>query len=373
MIDGDFGNSGLLAHHIVVIDVFSHNHASWGLTATDSNTVLIQDSCFGLSCDEHSAYISDGSDNYCIRNNVFFGSSASGLQCNLDPEASLAELLRHPLMKDYPKDGATREWAQGLLKLAAETFGENNFPDGRGLGFLIENNVVFGNGKKGGGSFNFAGLQDSLVQNNLIYNNLTTGIAEWDNGNPYDAKLADPGPATPAGVTGPDSLPFWGCRRNLIRNNTVIMENASRVAMLLNNGSWGNKLRNNVFINDLSDSIEVSNTSAWQLDSGYNVLNTVGITPAFMTIATHLDTNLHSALDVKSARIADEFVNCTNDPWVIVGTDWWKLNPDRPDFHPRKNSKLLAGQGDPSENPEWDLAKDDRIGADVGAFRAAKE
>jgi hypothetical protein len=33
---------------------------------------------------EHSAYVSDGSDNYVIRRNVFFGSNVSGLQCNLD-------------------------------------------------------------------------------------------------------------------------------------------------------------------------------------------------------------------------------------------------------------------------------------------------
>ena len=45
----------------------------------------MQNNLFARSMDQHSAYVSDGSDDYVIRQNVFFGSHASGLQVNLDP------------------------------------------------------------------------------------------------------------------------------------------------------------------------------------------------------------------------------------------------------------------------------------------------
>jgi hypothetical protein len=77
---------------------------------------------------EHSGYASYGSDNYLIRRNIFFGSNSGGLRCNLDPRSSLETLpLRH-----YPKEQPTGEWAVGVVKLATEKLGENNFPDGRG-------------------------------------------------------------------------------------------------------------------------------------------------------------------------------------------------------------------------------------------------
>jgi len=371
-IDGNFGPSGKMAHHIALVANFSHNHRGWGFHSTDSHTVLVQDNLFALSCREHSAYVSDGSDNYVIRRNVFFASTASGLQCNLDPTASFEELFRNEAFASYPAEGTTREWAQGLLKLAAEKFGENNFPDGRGLNFIIEDNVVYGNGKSGGGSFNFAGLQDSLIQNNLIYENLTTGIAAWDNANPYDAALASPGPSAPGDVKGPDVLPFWGCYRNVIRNNTVIMDNPGRVAMLLNNGSWGSVLRNNIFLNDQSNSMEVSNTSIWKLDSGYNVIRTADIPGALKTLAVALDEANHSAVGVTRDKAAAEFVKWGSEPWVVIEGNWWKLNPNRPDFRPKAGSKLLAGQGDAKNVPPKDIDGRPRTAADIGAYRAAQ-
>src|SRR6185312_697335 len=127
----------------------------------------------------------------------FFGSHAGGLQVNLDPESSLDEVLKHPALSRFPKASSTRAWAEGLLAEATRLFGENGFPDGRGVNFIIEENVIQGNGRRGGGALNLAGLQDSLVQNNLIYGNFAHGIAEWDNDNPFDHAAATDGPARP--------------------------------------------------------------------------------------------------------------------------------------------------------------------------------
>src|SRR5262249_5473522 len=142
MLDGDFGRTGKEAHHLVIARSYSHHHVNWGLHSTDTHTVLIQDNVFAASAREHSAYVSDGSDNYVIRRNVFFGSYASGLQVNLDPKASLAEVAKHPALRGHPHMRPDRAWAEGLLEAATERFGEHNFPDGRGVNFIIEDNVI---------------------------------------------------------------------------------------------------------------------------------------------------------------------------------------------------------------------------------------
>jgi hypothetical protein len=390
MIDGDFGRSGKNAHHVVVVGNFSHNHHKWGLHATDSHTALLQDNLFALSCREHSAYVSDGSDNYVIRRNVFFGSPSSGLQCNIDSISSLHEVLKHPAMKAYPPEEPTRAWATGLVQLATSIFGEHNFPDGRGVNFIIEDNVMNANGRAGAAALNLAGLQDSLIQNNLMYDNHAHGIAEWDDGNPYDFSFVVPGPKTPADVTSPESLPLWGCRNNRIRNNTVLMSSEHRGALLMVNGSWGNRVRNNVIVNDQPSSLEVSSTAIYRLDSSHNVLNKahyVGASrhsvakefpysganempDALKTLAVQLDTDAVSTLGVTRERIATEFLRYGEEPWVLIEGRWWRLNPDRPDFHPKAGSKMLAGRGDASMLPRRDLEGKARERADIGALRA---
>ncbi len=66
-LDGNFGESGEMAHHIALVRLFSHHHARWGMHSTDTHTVLVQDSFFGFSGSQHGAYVSDGSDDYVIR------------------------------------------------------------------------------------------------------------------------------------------------------------------------------------------------------------------------------------------------------------------------------------------------------------------
>jgi len=396
MLGTNFGVHGKQAHHLAIVRVFSHNHVMWGLHTTDTHTVLIEDSVFALSCIEHSAYVSDGSDNYVIRRNIFFGSYASGLQINLDPESSLHEVLRHPHFKGFPPEQPTKEWAQKLLQAANEEFGENNYPDGRGINFIVEENVINGNGKRGGGSLNLAGLQDSLIQNNLIYGNFNHGIALWDNGNPYDASAVLPGPSSPEQASDPASLPFWGCQRNVIRNNTVLLDAKGRSALLLNNGSWGNVVRNNILINDQPNSLEVTATSIYRLDSGFNVLNTihyVGVSahslpwviqpgsnavtspfsetemlPALKPLALNLDENNHSRVGLSREGVAKEFLKYNEEPWIVIEDGMWRLNPARPDFHPRSGSTLLTDSVDQKQLPQRNVAGERRKTPSVGAY-----
>ena len=358
----------------MIVGNFYHNHLKWGLHSTDTHTVLLQDNLFALSALEHSAYASDGSDNYVIRRNIFFGSRSGGLQCNIDSVSSFHELLKNPALRDYRKEEPTRAWALGLVQLATEKFGANNFPDGRGLNFIIEENVVNLNGKGGGGSFNLAGLQESLIQNNLIYGNFNHGIAQWDDMNPYDEAYVTPGPSSPDQVKSADDLPLWGCHSNLIRNNTVLMNNKGRAAMQSRNGSWGTLMRNNIFINDQPSSIEIFNTSIFRLDARFNVVNTVSYTEmpeALKVLAIALPEGPSMRSGYTRERIAGEFVRYGEEPWVIIEGNWWRLNPNRPDFHPRADSKLLAHRGDAGELPPRDVMGTLRHGPSIGAFDSA--
>ena len=372
LINGDFVRTSRLAHHIAVIGNYSHHHAKWGLHTVDSHTVLLQDNVLAGSALEHGAYVSDGSDDYVIRRNVFFGSHSSGLQVNVDPLASLEKLVAHPAIEYRPLE-KNRDWALGLLKVATEKFGANAFPDGRGFNYIIESNVVNGNGLGGGAGINLAGVRESLIQNNLVYGNASSGIAEWDNANPFDAQSIRPGPQSADEVTA-DALPIFGCFNNVVRNNTVLMAVKSRQALHVGNGSWGTRAFNNVLINDDFDAVELLNTSIWRFESGRNVISKVhyeGSAARLKDLAISLPDGAHSVSGITLAALAGSFTAAGDEPWVLLDAKWWRLNPKRPDYRPRTTAVLLAGRGDDHNLPRLDLDGRRRAKADVGAYATA--
>ncbi|AKT36587.1 right-handed parallel beta-helix repeat-containing protein [Chondromyces crocatus] len=374
MIDGSFGRTSKLAHHVVVLDNFSHHHRKWGLHGTDTHSVLLQGNLFSHSAEEHGAYASDGSDNWVVRRNVFFANHAGGFQANLDPESSIEELLTHPSFRGYGRE-STRAWAENLLRTATQRFGEHGFPDGRGVNFIIEENVLNGNGQAGGAAINAAGLSESLIQNNLIYGNQSAGIALWNDDNLWDEPLVKPGPRTAAEVSGPETLPLWGCQHVVLRNNTVIMSRSSRAAIQCGPGSFGCRVRNNILINDGTNSLEIAPTAVYKFDASHNVLNQVvydGTAPAFKSLAISLPEK-NATLGVTRARVAAEFVRNGDEPWVLLDGSWWKLNPARPDFRPKQRSSLFTAQGDAQELPIRDLMGVKRVRPDLGALTPAAE
>jgi hypothetical protein len=70
-------------------------------------------------------------------------------------------------------------------------------------------------------------------------------------------------------------------------------------------------------------------------------------------------------------RAASDFVRDGSEPRVMTEGKWWRLNPNRPDFRPRADSKLLANRGDAKNMPERDFSGSNRSRVSMGAYAAA--
>jgi hypothetical protein len=344
-LDGNFRESGEMAHHIALVRLLSHHHNRWGMHSTDTHTVLIQDSLFGFSGSQHGAYVSDGSDDYVIRRNVFIGNHQAGLQCNMDPIASFQELVAHPAMQHLAPIANHRAWVERALAAATKHFGAGNFPDGRGVNFLIEDNVINGNGKGGAAGLNFASMSHSLIQNNLLYGNHAHGIAQWDDANDFDEPFRSPDAQRVARFQGPSDLPMFGCQQNVVRHNTVLLAQPERAALQARNGSWGMLAYNNIAINDAGPSLEIFDTSFYRLEAAHNLVRSVDYTGQALgmrALAARLPEDAQTRTGYTRALLARHFVAPGEQPWAVLAGDWWQLNPQRPDFRPKSSSRLLS-------------------------------
>jgi hypothetical protein len=159
----------------------------------------------------------------------------------------------------------------------------------------------------------------------------------------------------------------------VIRNNTVLMANRGRAAFQAVHGSFGSVVYNNVLINDDPSSFEVSNTGIYLLDAGANVMNTILYTmgaEGLSSLAVALPEGGRTALGITRRRFAAEVRRYGEEPWVVLTDRWWRLNPERPDFHPLPGSSLLAGRAEPGHLPVLDLEGEPRRSADIGALSA---
>ena len=244
---------------------------------------------------------------------------------------------------------------------------------GAGVNFIVEDNVINGNGRIGGAAINLAGVRDSLFQNNLVYGNHAAGIAEWDNGNPYDAAAVSPGPQTAVEVTGPDVLPLFGCTGNIVRNNTVLSAVRGRAALIVGNGSWGTRAVRQRARQRRGRVDRAPQHEHLEFEASRNVLGRVsyeGPAAQMKGLAMSLPDGADSVTGVTKKSLAPDFAKPNDEPWVLLEGNWWRLNPARPDFHPRAGSARLAGRGDASHEPPADIDGRGRARPDIGAYAA---
>jgi parallel beta-helix repeat protein len=182
----------------------------WGIFTGFSENVDIEDNSTSNSKREHGIYVSNSADNPIIRHNRVWGNHQCGIQLNAD----------------------VSQGGDGIISNA-----------------LISDNVIYDNGSGGGSGINCDGVQDSRIENNLLYNNHASGIALYM----IDAA---------AGSSG-----------NTVVNNTVVMASDARWALLIGNASTGNQVDNNILYTNRSTrgSINISTDSLPDFRSDHNI------------------------------------------------------------------------------------------------------
>lgn len=207
------GDEDLLATNVTVRNVHAYDNGVWGIFTGFVNNLLIERNETSGSADEHGIYVSNSGDWPVIRNNVSWGNHGSGLHMNGDLSAG---------------------------------------DDGVISGAIVSGNRIFGNAANGGGGsgINMDGVQDSLIFNNLLYDNHASGISL------YKIDAAE------------------GSSGNRVVNNTVHQPSDGRWALNIMNDSTDNEVLNNIFVTDHSFRGSISSSSAGLagLESNYNVV-----------------------------------------------------------------------------------------------------
>ncbi|HSP06692.1 MAG TPA: Ig-like domain-containing protein [Acidobacteriota bacterium] len=191
-----------------------HDNGRWGIFTGYAKDLLIEYNETSYSGLEHGIYVSNSSDNPIIRYNVVHHNLSSGIQINADPAL----------------DG------DGIISNA-----------------LIDSNVIYENGQPtgGGAAINLASVRDSLIVNNLLYNNHKGGIAGWDDGDGNQ----------------------WGTMNNRFYNNTVVQPSDGRAVVSLIDGSINNEIKNNILIHlGFRPSVNTDASSQPGIDSDYNLV-----------------------------------------------------------------------------------------------------
>jgi len=135
-----FGYNGARHHHIYITDNHVHDNGLTGIFVAFSDDVLVESNTVADN-GEHGVYISNSSNRPRILRNTLDGNTASGAHFNGD--ASM---------------GGT-----GIITDA-----------------IVEENVIHDNGMGGGSGINMDGVVGGRIVNNLLYNEIASGISLYD-------------------------------------------------------------------------------------------------------------------------------------------------------------------------------------------------
>ena len=205
------GTSNNLAQFVTVRNVHAHDNFKWGIFTGFVDDLLIEQNETSGSEDEHGIYVSNSGDRPTIRNNEIWGNHGNGIHMNGD--ASLGN--------------------DGVISDA-----------------LVSGNRIYDNGLGGGSGINMDGVQNSRIENNLIYDTHASGISIFrtDGGAPS---------------TG-----------NVVVNNSIHVASEGRWALNIQNASTGNTVLNNLLLNEHSfrGALDISANSLAGLTSDHNIV-----------------------------------------------------------------------------------------------------
>jgi parallel beta-helix repeat protein len=204
-------NGNTFASFVTIRNVRSYDNGYWGILTGFVHDLMIENNETSGSAVEHGIYVSNSGDRPVIRTNRSWGNRGNGIHMNGD--ASLGG-------------------------------------DGVITGALVSGNVIYDNGLGGGSGINMDGVQNSRIENNLLYNNHASGISLYriDGGGPSSG--------------------------NVLVNNSVHQASDGRWALNIQNGSTSNTALNNILVSEHSfrGAIDISANSLGGFVSDYNVV-----------------------------------------------------------------------------------------------------
>jgi hypothetical protein len=201
-----------LSDHVSVRGCTFSDNGRWGVFTDFSDYTLIEDNESYSALEEHGIYISNSSDYPTIRRNRLHHNYACGLHMN----------------------GDLSQGGDGIISYG-----------------LVEANTIYENGLGGCSGINMDGVMNTIVRNNLLYDNHASGISIYriDGGS-------------------------WS-KDNRVLNNTIVMASDGRWAINIPDvEDTGNQLYNNIAYNNHAwrGSISIASPALAGFASDYNAL-----------------------------------------------------------------------------------------------------
>jgi parallel beta-helix repeat protein len=212
---GSISRSGILirwSDHVRIIGNVCLDNGVWGIFTSHCDDTLVENNVTARSKREHGIYLSNSVDRCVVRGNTVFGNAGCGIHLN----------------------GDIHMGGNGLI-----------------TNTLVENNIIYDNGKpRGGSAINGDGLQNCVIRCNVLYDNHASGISLFR-------------------IDG-----AHGSHDNFVINNTIVMASEGRFALNINNASTNNAVCNNILfnLNPSSGSIRLSPDSLPGLVSDHNIV-----------------------------------------------------------------------------------------------------
>jgi parallel beta-helix repeat protein len=300
----------VLADHVTIRNVHAYDNGRWGIFTGFVDDLLIENNETSGSIAEHGIYVSNSGDRPVLRGNKSWGNHGAGIHMNGDFE-------------QQPGDGIIS-------------------------GALITGNLIYGNaasingGPLGGGSgINMDGVQNSRIENNLLYGNHASGISLYR-------------------IDGAE-----GSRGNVVVNNTVVQpgnpadDDDGRWALNIQDDSIGNTVRNNILVtaHEFRGALDISAESLAGFSSDYNVVTSRFTSDGGDTVQTLAQWQASTPHDDHSlvATPAELFVNAAGG-----------------DFHLKAGSPAV-NSGSSLQAPAVDffgVARPQGTAVDIGAAEA---
>jgi parallel beta-helix repeat protein len=266
---------------------------TWGIITGFSENILIENNSSSRAVVQHGIYFSNSADHPVIRGNRVFSNNMNGIHMN----------------------GDVSQGGDGIISNA-----------------LVENNIIYDNGKNGGSGINCDGVKNSRFQNNLLYNNHASGISLYQ----IDASA----PST----------------NDTVVNNTIIEASDARWCINIQDSSTGTILYNNILYNyhSFRGSMDFGTGSTQGIKSDYNIVMD-RLTPDDNTVMTLAQWQTATGQDMHS---------------IVAVPSQLFVRPDTGNYHLLANSPAID-KGTSQMAPVKDIegnARPSGAAWDIGAY-----